>query len=62
MPFATTWVQLEIIILSEIRKRQIPYNTTYICHLKKGKNEHIHKAETDSQTREQTCGCQVVGG
>ena len=35
MPFAAKWMQLELIILSEVRKRQIPYDITYMCNLKK---------------------------
>ena len=37
MPFAATWMQLEIVILSEVRserERQITYNITYIWNLK----------------------------
>ena len=30
MSFAATWMSLEIIILSEIRERQISYNITYM--------------------------------
>ena len=30
MPFAPTWMELETLILSELRKRQIPYDITYI--------------------------------
>ena len=48
MPFATTWMQLEIIVLSEVRKRQIPYDITYMWNLKYDTNELIY--ETDSQT------------
>ena len=36
-PFAATWMQLEIVILSEVRserERQITYNITYIWNLK----------------------------
>ena len=29
-PLTATWVNLEIIILSEVRERQIPYNITYM--------------------------------
>ena len=29
LPFATTWMELESIMLSEIRKRQIPYD--FVC-------------------------------
>ena len=34
MPFAATWVDIEIIILSEVRQRQIPYDNTYIWNRK----------------------------
>ena len=50
MPFAVTWMDIEIIILSEVRKRQIPYNTSYMWNLKYDTNEHIYETETDSQT------------
>ena len=35
MKFATTWMELEIIILSEVRKRKIPYDITYMWNPKK---------------------------
>ena len=60
-PFAATWMQLEMIILSEVRKRQIPYDMTYMWNLKYGTKEPIYKTEPDSH-REQTCGCQGGGG
>ena len=53
MPFAATWMDLEIIILSEVkseRERQIPYDITHMWNLKFDTNEHIYKTETDSQT------------
>ena len=50
MPFAVTWVELEIIILIEVRKRQLPYDITYMWNLKYDTNELINKTETDSQT------------
>ena len=50
MPFAAAWMDLEITILSEVRERQIPYDTTYMWNLKYDKNEPIYKTETDSQT------------
>ena len=32
MPFAPTWMDLEIVILSEVdRERQISHNITYMC-------------------------------
>ena len=45
--FAATWIQLEILILSEIR--QISFDITYMWNLKYGTNEPIHRNETDSQ-------------
>ena len=35
MPIVATWMDLEIIILSEVRKKQIPYDITYMWNLKK---------------------------
>ena len=53
MPFAVTWMNLEIIILSEVsqsgRERQIPYGITYMWNLKYGTNELVYKTETDPQ-------------
>ena len=54
MPFAETWMDLEIIIPSEVSQRQIPYDITYIWNLKTDANELMYK--TDSQKREQTYG------
>ena len=50
MPSAVTWVQLEIITLSEVNQKEIPYDITYMQNLKYGTNEPIYKTETDSQT------------
>ena len=53
MPFAATWMDLEMIILSEVRQRErhVPYDITYMWNLKKNhRNELISKTETDSQT------------
>ena len=38
MPFAATWMELETLVLSEVRKRQIPYDITHICNLIYGTN------------------------
>ena len=35
MPFAATWMDLEIIILIEIRQRQKPYDITYMWNQSK---------------------------
>ena len=44
MLFATTWMAVETLILSEVRKRrQIPYDITYIWALIYGTNEPFHK-------------------
>ena len=34
-PIAVTWMDLEIIILSEVSQRQILYDITYMWNLKK---------------------------
>ena len=47
MPFAATWMDLEITILSEVG--QISY-ISYMWNLKSDTNELIYKTETDSQT------------
>ena len=35
MPFAATWIDLEIIILSEVSQRQMSCDITYMWNLKK---------------------------
>ena len=48
MPFAATWMELETLILSEVkseRERQIPYDSTYIGNLIYGTNELFHRKE-----------------
>ena len=50
LPFAATWVELEIVILSEVSQRQISYDITYLKNLRNGTNELIYETETDSQT------------
>ena len=35
MPFSTTWMNLEMIILSEVRQKQISYDIIYKWNLKK---------------------------
>ena len=48
MPFAATWIQLDILILREViqKKRHI----TYMWNPKYNKNELIYETETDSKT------------
>ena len=52
MAFAATWMDLEIIMVSEVSQtvRQTSYAITYMWNLKKGYNELIRRTETDSQT------------
>ena len=53
MTFAATWMQLEIIILSEIsqkEKKQIPY-IIYMWNLKYETNEPIYEIEIESGTQ-----------
>ena len=35
MPFAATWMDLQIIILNEVGERQMSYDITYMQNLKK---------------------------
>ena len=49
MLFAAAWVGLEIIVVTEVSQRQIPY-ITYMCNLKSDTNEFTYKTEMDSQT------------
>ena len=53
MPFAATWVQLESLILNEVkseRERQIPYDIPYMWNLKYGMDEPIYRTETNLLT------------
>ena len=44
MPFAATYKDLEVIILSEVRERQMSYDITYMWNLKENDtNELIYK-------------------
>ena len=51
MPFAATWMDLGIIILSGVREREISYDIIGPWNLKYNTNELIYKIETDSQTQ-----------
>ena len=49
LPFAATWMKLEIIVLNEVSQRkQIQYDIIYMWNLKYDINEPIHEAETES--------------
>ena len=47
MPSTATWMDLEMITQSELRKRKIPHEVTY----KYDTNKLIYKTEIDSQTQ-----------
>ena len=64
MPFAATQMDLEMIMLSELRQRKINviwYHLYVESKKKKGTNEVICKTETESHTA-QTYGYQKGGG
>ena len=49
MPFAVTWMDLEIAILSDVKQRKtISQDIAYMWNLKNGTNELIYKIELDS--------------
>ena len=48
LPFTATWMDLENIILSDDRERQILYDITYTWTLKDNTNEPVYKIGTDS--------------
>ena len=52
MTFAATWMDLEIIMLSEVSQTMTPTSNaiTYMWNLKKEHNEHLCRTDTDSQT------------
>ena len=56
MPFAATWMDLEII--TKWSQRQISYDITYMWNLKNDTNELIYKAEQTHRLRKQTYGYQ----
>ena len=59
MPFATTWIKLEIFIVSEVSEKD--KDTYYVNHLY-GTNDPIYKTETDHEHGEHTCDCSGEGG
>ena len=49
MQFATTWIQLKILILSEVSQKDKYHDITYMWNLKYGTNEPVYTAEMDLQ-------------
>ena len=64
MPFAATWIELEILTLNQ--KEKDKYHITYIQNLTYGTNVSTYRKKTNKQTNEhgeQACSCQGgVGG
>ena len=51
MPFAATWMDLEILILSKVRQRKANIMISLLWGIfKNDANERIYKTEIDSQT------------
>ena len=55
-------MDIEIFILGEVRERQVSYAITCLWNLKRDTSEPIYKTEKTYRHREETCGCQGVGG
>ena len=51
MPLAITWIDLEIILPSEVSQRKTMYDITHMWNLKNDTNELVNKTETDSRTQ-----------
>ena len=45
MPFVAIWMQLDTLILREVRETQIPYDITYTWILKSGKNGPTYQSQ-----------------
>ena len=54
-------MQPDVISLSEVSKREITHDITYMWNLKYGTNEPIYRIETDSQTQSDCQGVGVLG-
>ena len=50
LPFAATWVDLKIIILSEVSQRKTLYKIIYMWNLKNYIDEFIYQTQADLKT------------
>ena len=55
LPLATTWMEREVIMLSEIRERQKPYDFTHMRTLR-DKTEETHKYGEQTEGYWRVCG------
>ena len=51
MPFAATWIQLEIIILNQTEKDKYILLISYLSNIKYDTNELIYEIEIESQAQ-----------
>ena len=60
MPFAATWMDLEIIILNEVNQTKTNImDITYMWNLKEGIQMNlVYRTEIDHRHRKETCGYQ----
>ena len=60
MPLTATWLDLEIIILSEVREREISYDIPCMQNLKRNDtNNLLIKHKQTHRLRKQTYGYQI---
>ena len=59
--FAATWMELEVIKLSEVKSERVPHFITYMWNINYGTNELIYKTETDSQRENRPVIAKEVG-
>ena len=65
MPFATTWMELEILILIDVshKKKEKYYAVSFICGIQNMAQVNLSIEQKQSQRYgEQSCGFQVGGG
>lgn len=61
IPSAVTWMDLEMIILREVRERPIPHDTTYMGNLNCDTKELTYETETNSGTQSRLAGARREG-